>query len=72
MKRKTQIIPIRTAAKILQKAGAPRVSKDAAKEFAGIIQDIGLGIAEKAVKISKHSGRRTVLKKDIELTNESL
>ena len=63
--RKTQTIPIVTATRMLNRSGANRVSKEAAKEFAGKVEEIAIEIAEKAVRVAKHSGRRTVLESDI-------
>jgi len=65
--RKTQTIPKAPVARILMKAGAKRVSADAAEEFADMLYDIGLKIGEKAVLIAKHSGRKTVHEGDIKL-----
>ena len=65
--RNTHIIPRATVARILLKAGARRVSASSANEFAELIQKIAEEIGEQAVKIAKHSGRKTVKEKDIKL-----
>jgi histone H3/H4 len=65
--RNTHIIPRATAARILMKAGARRVSAPAVNEFSELIQKIAEEIGEQAVKIAKHSGRKTVHEKDIKL-----
>ena len=67
MQRKTQVIPKATVARILFKAGAKRVSKDAADEFADIITDIAMEVGKKSVEIAKHSGRKTVQEGDVKL-----
>ncbi|MCX8147230.1 MAG: NFYB/HAP3 family transcription factor subunit [Candidatus Woesearchaeota archaeon] len=67
MQRKTSIIPKAPAARIILKAGAKRVSADAVDAFSDIIHDIALKIAEQAVRIAKHSGRKTVQEGDIKL-----
>lgn len=67
MQRKTSTIPRAPVARILMKAGAKRVSENAASSFAEILKDISLDIGRKAVEIAKHSGRKTVHEKDIKL-----
>ena len=53
--------------RLFKKAGAKRVSDDAAKELAKILADRAKLIAAEAHKLSEISGRRTVLKKDIKM-----
>lgn len=65
--RKTQTIPKAPAARILMNAGAKRVSASAAQAFSEVIHDIALKISEQAVRIAKHSGRKTVHEGDIKL-----
>ena len=67
MQRKTSTIPRAPVARILMKAGAKRVSENAASSFSEILKDISLDIGRKAVEIAKHSGRKTVHEKDIKL-----
>ncbi|PIN79803.1 histone [Candidatus Woesearchaeota archaeon CG10_big_fil_rev_8_21_14_0_10_34_8] len=65
-KRKT-ILPKASSARILTKAGAQRVSADAAESLTIHLENIAHGIGIEAVKIARHSGRKTVQKSDIEL-----
>ena len=67
MARRTQIIPRAPVARILQKAGAKRVSSDAVEAFADILTDIAEDIAAQANKIALHSGRKTIHEGDIKL-----
>ncbi|MBN2043294.1 MAG: NFYB/HAP3 family transcription factor subunit [Candidatus Aenigmarchaeota archaeon] len=60
-------LPIAPFEKILKDAGAKRVSKPAAKEFALVIEEIADKIAADATKLSKHAGRKTILADDIRL-----
>ena len=60
-------LPIAPFEKILKDAGAKRVSKSAAREFALVIEEISDKIAADATKLSKHAGRKTVLADDIRL-----
>ncbi|MBS3143222.1 histone family protein [Candidatus Woesearchaeota archaeon] len=65
--RKTHIIPRAPVARILLRAGAERVSKDAVSTFSEVLQELGEQIAQKASRIARHSGRKTVHEEDIKL-----
>ena len=67
MGRKTSIIPKASAARILMKAGAKRVSADATDTCSEVLTDIALKISTKASQISKHAGRKTVHEGDVRL-----
>ena len=61
------MIPKAPVARILMKAGAQRVSAEAATIFAEVLEEIAEEIGTKAVKIAIHSGRKTVHDGDIRL-----
>jgi len=61
------IIPKAPMARILMNTGAKRVSQSAIDEFNSILTDKAMEIAERAVQIAKHSGRKTVHEGDIKL-----
>lgn len=61
------ILPVAAMEKILKKAGAARVSNDAKVELRDTIEEIADEIGEKAVKLAKHSGRKTIKSADIKL-----
>ncbi|MBW3013226.1 NFYB/HAP3 family transcription factor subunit [Candidatus Woesearchaeota archaeon] len=67
MAKRSRTIPKASAARILNGAGAERVSDSAAGTFADILEEIAQEISEQAVKIAKHSGRKTVQGGDIKL-----
>jgi len=69
--RTTNIIPKAPVARILQEAGAKRVSADAVDSFAEVIQEIAEEIATQAARIAKHSGRKTVQEGDVKLAAKS-
>ena len=69
--RTTSTIPKAPVARILQEAGAKRVSADAVDSFADVIQEIAEDIATQAARIAKHSGRKTVQEGDIKLAAKS-
>lgn len=67
MGRKITIIPKAPFGRILMKAGAKRVSADAMGTFTEILIEKTEVIATQAVKIAKHSGRKTVHEGDVKL-----
>lgn len=62
-------LPIAPIKRILQNAGAQRVSDDAAAELAKVLEEKGEEIAADANKLAKHAGRKTVKAEDIALAN---
>lgn len=70
MGRNKTIIPKASAGKILIGAGAKRVSDDALVSFSGVIEEIASEISERAVRIAKHSGRKTVQAGDIKIATK--
>ena len=51
--------------RICKKAGASRVSEAAAKALAKELEEVGTKIANEAVRLALHTGRKTVKAKDI-------
>lgn len=58
-------INVSTARRLIQKAGADRVSDGAANELAVALDEIGVRIAMIALEFTKHSRRATVEPQDI-------
>ena len=67
MPRPGSIIPKVPVAKIMNKAGAKRVSDNAVSALADYLIDYASKISERAVRIAKHSGRKTVNGGDIKI-----
>lgn len=67
MAKRATIIPKAPAARILMKAGAKRVSASAVDAFVEVLTDITEEIAERAAKIAKHAGRKTIHESDIKM-----
>jgi len=53
--------------KLIRKAGAERVSEDASKALARILEEEAIDVAREAVALAEHAGRKTVKKEDVEL-----
>ncbi|MDJ0270353.1 MAG: NFYB/HAP3 family transcription factor subunit [Aigarchaeota archaeon] len=52
--------------RIIKKAGAARVSEDAAEELRRVLEEVGLAIAKEAIGLAQYAGRRTVKREDVE------
>ena len=67
MGRNVTIIPKAPLGRILTEAGAKRVSLESLDIFVEVISDIATAISEKAIRIAKHTGRKTVMEADVRL-----
>lgn len=62
-----KVLPLAGMEKLLKKAGAPRVSESAKIELREVLEDIAEKIGARALKLSQHSGRKTIKAADIKL-----
>jgi len=67
-----KILPLAAMEKLLKKIGAERVSEDAKAALKEVLEDYGEKIGEHAIKISKHSGRKTVKGGDVKLAAKQI
>lgn len=59
-------LPIAPIGRIIKNAGAQRISKGAKETLTKILEKQGEMIATDAVSLAKHSGRKTVMKRDVD------
>ena len=67
MGRNSTVIPKAPLARILAEAGAKRVSDESLETFVAVMTEIAEKIAEKAIRLSKHTGRKTIMESDVKL-----
>ena len=60
-------LPPSSVERLIRKAGAGRVSAEAALSLTRILEDLAAGISVKAIRLAKHAGRKTVTADDIKL-----
>jgi len=61
------MLPLATIERIARKAGLERISADAIKELAKIVEELGSELALEAAQAARHAKRKTILKEDIKL-----
>ncbi len=60
-------LPLAPIDRLVRKAGAGRVSAEAAESLRDILQDVATDIGKVAVEFAKHAKRKTVVEDDIKL-----
>ncbi len=64
------MLPLLPFDRIAKKSGVKRISADASKELQEIISEYAAETAEKAVKLSRHANRRTVMLEDVKFVTK--
>ncbi|MBN2330181.1 MAG: histone family protein [Candidatus Aenigmarchaeota archaeon] len=65
-------LPIAPFEKILKENGAKRVSFSAGEALAELVGDIAAEVSRNASTLAEHAGRKTVVRKDVELARKNL
>ncbi len=65
-------LPIAPVDRVIRKAGADRVSGEAARELAEILEDVGTEVSTQALRLARHAGRKTITAEDIRLSSRQL
>ncbi|WP_457751301.1 archaeal histone HpkA [Thermococcus sp.] len=60
-------LPIAPIDRLIRKAGAERVSEEAAKVLAEYLEEYAIELAKKSTDYARHAGRKTVKAEDIKL-----
>lgn len=60
-------LPLAPLKRIAKGSGADRVSEEAVEELRDVVEDIAEDLAKDAVTATKHAGRVTVKKEDVDL-----
>jgi histone H3/H4 len=63
-------IPIAPLIRLMRTAGAERVSPQAAEVLRDILEDLTMAIANKAIGLANHAGRKTLTGDDIKLAHQ--
>ncbi len=58
--------------RLCKKAGADRVSEEAAKELAKILEELGVKIAKEALDYAVHARRKTIKAEDIKIATRKV
>lgn len=66
-----RILPLAAVDRIIRKAGAGRVSEDAAIALAELLEEHGVKVSQRAATFAGHANRKTVTAADIKLAIKS-
>ena len=65
-----KILPLAAMEKIMKKCGASRVADNAKVALKDVVEEKASRIAERAVKLALHAGRKTIKADDIKLASK--
>jgi len=58
--------------RVIKKSGGKRISDDAARALAHVLEEKVVLLLKEAEKIARHSGRSTILRRDVKLAKKVL
>lgn len=58
--------------RIMRKAGAERVSEEAAEALREVIETLALEVSRESIALAKHAGRKTVNSEDVKMASRKL
>jgi histone H3/H4 len=59
------MLPLAAIERIARKVGIERISADAIKELANVVEELGCELSLEAAQVARHAKRKTILKEDI-------
>ncbi len=65
-------LPVAAVDRLIRKAGAERVSEDAAEELSKILSEVAMDISKQAIELAKHAKRKTITGEDIKLATKTM
>lgn len=65
-------LPIAALDRLIRKAGAERVSEDAAQELGKILSEVAIDVSKQAIELARHAKRKTVTGEDIKLATKTM
>jgi len=65
-------LPIAAVDRLIRKAGAERVSEDAAQELSKILSEVAIDISKQAIELALHAKRKTITGEDIKLATKTM
>jgi len=65
-------LPLAPIDRLIRKAGAERVSEEAAKALRDILEEKAIEIAKRANDLALHAGRKTIKVEDIKLAAKQI
>lgn len=65
-------LPIAALDRLIRKAGAERVSEEAAQELGKILSEVAIDVSKQAIELARHAKRKTVTAEDIKLATKTM
>ncbi len=72
MVKRQNIMPYEPVGRLIEKAGAERVSQNAKVALGDYLEEYGIELGKLAIKYAEHAGRTTVTDSDIKLAAKNM